>query len=131
MIPSETQGSRKPLVGDPINVVESRGDAFVAASQGGIAVLADSGDLTLIVPGGRVEILDASAFSPYVVATVEDSLVVWNLDELQPRRIDVEYPIERASFVGNTAVLAAATAGPLTWVDLVTGKTTPLDKRAS
>ena len=82
LIPSETQGSRKPLVGDPINIAESRGGAYVAASQGGIAVLADSGDLTLVIPAGRVDILDASAFSPYVVATVEERLFVWNLDEV-------------------------------------------------
>jgi hypothetical protein len=131
LIPWENQGSRKPLVGDPINIVESRGGVYVAASQGGIAVLADSGDLTLIIPAGRVDILDASAHSPYVVATVEERLVVWNLDEVQAQRIDVEFPIERAAFVGNTAVLAAHASGPMTWVDLVTGKAISLDKRAS
>ena len=131
LIPSETQGSRKPLVGDPINIVESRGGAYVAASQGGIAVLADSGDLTLIVPAGRVEILDASAHAPYVVATVEDRLLVWNLDEVQAHRIDVEAPIEAAAFIGNTNVLATHASGPASWIDLAAGKATPLDKRVS
>ncbi|HLL25448.1 MAG TPA: WD40 repeat domain-containing protein, partial [Kofleriaceae bacterium] len=131
LVPWDSQGSRKPLVGDPINIVEARGGTFVAASQGGIAVLADSGDLTLTVPAGRVEILDASPSSPYVVATVEEHLIVWNLDELQPRRIDVDAPVERAVFVGNAAALASHASGPLTWIDLATGKVTALDKRAA
>jgi hypothetical protein len=131
LIPSETQGSRKPLVGDPINIAESRGGAYVAASQGGIAVLADSGDLTLVIPAGRVDILDASAHSPYVVATVEERLVVWNLDEVQAKRIDVEAPIQRAELVGNTGLLAAHASGPMTWVDLAASKPIALDKRAS
>ena len=130
LIPSDMPGSRKPLVGEPINVVESKHRAYVAASQGGIAVLADSGDLTLTVPAGRVAILDASAASPYVVATVEDRLLVWNLDAILPRRIELAEPIEHAAFIGTTQLLTAHADGPLSWIDLAQGKATSLQIRA-
>jgi hypothetical protein len=129
--PAESTASRKPLVGDPINIVEARGRTFVAASQGGIAVLADSGDLALRLPEGRVEILDASADSPYVVATIEGRMLVWNLDDLQPQRIDVASSIERASFVGTTSILLSHSEGEPTWIDIATGKRTTLDRRIS
>jgi Protein kinase domain len=131
LTPAESTASRKPLVGEPLNIVEARGQTFIAASQGGIAVLADSGDLELTLPEGHVDILDASASSPYVVAMIEGRMLVWNLDEIQPQRIDVASSIERARFVGNTSIIVAHSEGEPTWIDIATGKRTPLDKRVS
>jgi WD40 repeat protein len=131
LIPSDSTTSRKPLVGEALNVVESRDGAFVAASTGGIAVLADAGDIPLTVPEGRVELLEASAFSPYVVAAVEERLIVWNLDDMRLRRFDLPDAVQTAAFVGNTNVLAAHASGPASWIDLASGKVTPLDKRVA
>ncbi len=128
-VPSEASHSRKPLIGDPINIVASRGNTMVAASQGGIAVLASSGDIPLSVPAGRVESLDASPHSPYVIATVEGRLLVWNLDEIQPRSIKAPQ-IELARFVGTGhAVATLFGERPLRWFDLATGAVTTYDQR--
>jgi len=127
-IPAESLATRKPLVGDPIGIVEARGDTMIAASRGGIAILADSGDLALTVPAGHVHIIEASPRSPYVVATIEERLLVWNLDELQPRRIDIA-DLERVHFIGNDHALAATAEGPLQWIDLQAGKLQPFETR--
>jgi hypothetical protein len=131
MIPADTTASRKPLVGEPINIAEARGNTVVAASQGGIAALHDSGDIALVLPAGRVEILDASAHSPYVVAAVEDHLLVWNLDEMQAKRIDVDAPVETMAFIGNDKLLASHSSGTPTWLDLSAAKAAQLPNRVS
>jgi hypothetical protein len=118
-------GPRRMLVGDPVALRESFGGAVVAGSQGGIAVLTDDGDHTLVIPGGRLDILEASARSPYVVGLVEDYLVVWNLADVLPRRLANQAPtLER--FIGNDRVLASYIDNTAAWIDLTTGKSTAL-----
>ncbi|MDQ3295597.1 MAG: WD40 repeat domain-containing serine/threonine protein kinase [Myxococcota bacterium] len=127
-IPAEGLAPRKPLVGDPLGLVEARGHTMIAGSRGGIAVLADTGDLAFTVPTGRVDIIEASPRSPYVIATIEDRLLVWNLDEIQPRKVPLAQ-IELARFVGNDLVLATSAESPLQWIDLATGKQQPAGDR--
>ncbi len=127
-LPAEGLAPRKPLVGDPLGLVEARGRTMIAGSRGGIAVLADTGDLAFTVPAGRVDIIEASPRSPYVIATIEDRLLVWNLDEIQPRKVPLAQ-IELARFVGNDHVLATSAEAPLQWIDLATGKQQPAGDR--
>ncbi len=123
-------GPRRMLVGDPVGLREAYDGAVVAGSQGGIAVLTDDGDHTLFIPAGRLDIVEASARSPYVVGVVEGYLLVWNLSEVLPRRLANQVPtLER--FVGNDRVLASYIDNTAEWIDLASGKSTPLGSWSS
>jgi hypothetical protein len=112
-------GPRKQLVGDPIGLREARGGTMVAGSTGGIAVLSEYGDHPLAAPFGHIDIIEASARSPWVLATVEGELFVWNLDDIEPRRLAPETP-GMARFVGSDHLIAGATEP--TWIDIPSGK---------
>jgi hypothetical protein len=121
---SETT-SRKQLVGEPLGVHESIDGVVVAAAHGGLAILTDDGDHSILVPSGRLEAVDASAKSPYVLGMTDGRMLVWNMTDLLPRRLAVRAStIER--FVGNARVLAAYFDAPAEWIDLATGKPKPI-----
>jgi hypothetical protein len=113
---------RKQMVGDPVGLRESHDRSVVAASQGGLAILTDDGDHVIPVPQGRLEIVDASARSPYVVGFIEGRMLVWNLAEMLPRRLAVQSATVEA-FTGNDRVLTAYLDTTAAWIDLTTRKT--------
>ncbi len=121
---SETT-ARKQMVGDAVGLRESMDGAMVAASVGGLAVLTDDGDHTIPLPDGRLEVLEASARSPFIVGMMEGRMLVWNLSEMLPRRLGTQAAVLEA-FTGNNRVLAAYADAPAEWIDLATRKTQPL-----
>ena len=121
---------RKQLVGDPVGLRESIDGVIVAGSHGGIALLTDDGDHSMSVPTGRLDIVEASARSPYVVGMTEGRMLVWNLSDVLPRRLATRAPIlER--FVGNDRVLASYIDTTAEWIDLTTRKKRQLEAAAS
>ncbi|HEU0031029.1 MAG TPA: serine/threonine-protein kinase [Kofleriaceae bacterium] len=116
----EQTGARRALVGGTVGLREGLDGAVIAASQGGIAVLTDEGDHTLYVPEGRVDIVEASPRSPYVVALTEGRLVAWDLTEILPRRLAGTPTMER--FVGNDSVFAAFDGNTAEWFELASRK---------
>jgi hypothetical protein len=108
---------RKQMIGDPVGLRESINGAVIAASIGGLAVLTDDGDHTIALPEGRLQFLEASARSPYVVGLIEGRMLVWNLTEVLPRRLDTGVATLEA-FTGNDRVLVAYQDAPAQWIDL-------------
>jgi hypothetical protein len=86
IVPTELPSTRQ-LSGLAVGLAVSRGGTIVSGATGGITVISDDGDHVLPLQGARVEGVAASPRSPYVVAQLEGRLLVWNLDEIQPRRL--------------------------------------------
>jgi len=108
---------RKQMIGEPVGLRETLDGAVVAASVGGLAVLTDDGDHVVPMPEGRLEIVEASTRSPYVVGFVEGRLLVWNLADMLPRRLGAR-AATREAFTGNDRVLIAYPDEPAEWLDL-------------
>ena len=116
---------RKQVVGEPVGLRESIDGTVVAGSHGGLAVLTDDGDQSLLVPTGRLETIEASARSPYVVGMIENRMLVWDLSEFLPRRLAVRVATTE-KFAGNARVFAAYQDAPAEWIDLaVNGRFAP------
>jgi WD40 repeat protein len=124
MIGPDSAGPRHQLTGVPVGLAESRGHTIVAGSEDGIAVLSDLGDHSLSVPTGRLTTLAASPRSPFILGAIEGRLLVWNLDEIEPKQIAAR--ATSAMFVGSDAVIATFVDGPAQWIDLTTGTSRPL-----
>jgi len=117
---------RKQLRGQPVGLVEARGGTVVAGAASGLTVMSDDGDHLLPVQGVRIEAVVASPRSPYVVARLEGRLLVWNLDEIQPRRV-AEQPVDGVALVGADQVITGGTPdGPAQLIDIATGVAEPL-----
>jgi Protein kinase domain len=115
--------AHKPVTGTPIGLRVARGNTIVAGgNQGLITVLSDDGDEVLRAPSSRILSIEASPRSPYIIAIVDDArLLVWNLDDIQPRRVTTAQPAG-AGFIGADQVLASFGAeAPAQWIDLRTG----------
>jgi hypothetical protein len=127
----EDAAPRKQIDGVPVGLHAARGGVVVAGSSSRLVVLSAFGDRSIDVPTGKLELLDAHPRSPYVVGAIEDQLLVWNLDDIEPRRI-ASGPRgerrERAPLLllgASHAITAFGDAGPQ-WIDLASGKAEPL-----
>ncbi len=125
MVSRTAATQRKQMIGQSVGMRETIDGAVVAASIGGLAVLTDDGDHTIAIPEGRLEVLEASANSPYVVGMIEGRMLVWNLAELLPKRLGTRAPTLEA-FTGPDRLLTAFADAPAEWIDLATGKTQTL-----
>jgi hypothetical protein len=118
--------TRKQLSGTAVGIVAARGETMVAGATGGLTVMSPSGDRVLPLQAARVQRVLASPRSPYVIAQLEGRLLVWNLDEVQPRRL-TKQPTGRAVFATSGLVIAGGTADqPAQAIDLATGAARPL-----
>ncbi|MEJ7600720.1 MAG: protein kinase [Kofleriaceae bacterium] len=124
MVSRDEGGVRRPIDGEPAGLREARGGTIVAGSKGGLVILSDRGEHTLQIPSGQLDIVEASARSPYVLATIENYLLVWNLDEIQPRMLATELPAF-ADFLRSDRVLATFD-GVARVLALATGRATTL-----
>ena len=115
---------RRQLVGRPVGLGEARDHTMIAASEEGIAVLSPRGDHYIGIPTGRLTRLAVSSSSPYVLGAIDERLLVWNLDDIQPMKV-ADHPAT-ATFVGSSAVIATYVDAPAQWIDLATGKTKTL-----
>ena len=119
---------RRPLRGTAVGVAVARGGAVVVAATGGLTVLSDDGDgdHLLAVQGAHVEAVVARPSSPYVIAQLEDRLLVWNLDDIQPRRL-ADRPAAGALFAGsNQVIVGGPDDAPAQAIDVATGAARPL-----
>ena len=117
---------RKPISGTPVGIVEARGGTMVAGASDGLTVMSEDGDHVLPLQAARVERVVASPRSPYLVAQLEGRLLVWNLDDIQPRRL-VDQPTGPALFTDPDHVIAGGTLNIAAQaIDLTTGTAQPL-----
>jgi hypothetical protein len=109
---TEVARSRQ-LSGTAVGLAESSRGNVVSGATGGVTVISDDGDHLLPLQGARIEGLAASPRSPYVVASLDSRLLVWNLDEIQPRRLldmpACDTPACGARFAAADQVIVAGT----------------------
>jgi WD40 repeat protein len=120
--------NHRALTGDPVGVRESRGGTVVVGSTSTVVVMSAAGIVELKVPSGRVEIIEASPRSPFVLAAIDHQVIVWNLDDVQPRILGNELP-QLARFVGDR-VLASYVEDPARLYDLSRGTSRELPRLA-
>ncbi len=120
---------RKQLPAQDLGIHIARNDTVLAASTNGIYALSDDGDQILFAPVPQLQSLDASPHSAYVVATSEGSLLAWNLDEIQGKRI-VDGATS-ARFTGSDRIVAVFDSEPARWIDLATSQVTPVETSAA
>ncbi len=118
MVSAQAARPRKQLQ-KPIGLEEARDDTIIAGGEEQLVVLTDHGDVALAPPAGRFGMVRASPNSPYVVATIAERLLVYNLDEIQPRVAGTQ--IATARFVTGDDLVATTLDGPAQWIDLATG----------
>ena len=115
VVSREGSKMRRPLTG-ALSLHEARAGTIVAATDNAIAVLSDLGDHTFGIPRGRLEVAQASPHSPFVIAAVAGHLLVWNLDDVQPRQIATQ--IATAFFAGKDQVIATSADAPDQMIEL-------------
>jgi ribosomal protein L12E/L44/L45/RPP1/RPP2 len=120
---------RRQITGDPVGIVESRRKAIVAGASGGLMVISEDGDHLLPLHAVHAERVLASPRAPYVIAQLADRLLVWNLDDIQPRRLTDELP-GGALFATSDQVITGGTGDPANIpaqaIDVATGAAQPL-----
>jgi hypothetical protein len=79
------QAERKRLEGEAVSLATGKGGLIVAAATNQLVTISADGDHVLPLRGARIEGVAASPGSPYVVAMLAGRLLVWNLDDIQPR----------------------------------------------
>jgi hypothetical protein len=99
---------RRSITGSPAGLAEARGDTMIAGASDGITVMSEDGDRVLPLTAARVEWVVASPRSPYLLAQVEGRLLLYNLDDIQPRRLS-DNPTGVALFADPDHVIAGGT----------------------
>jgi hypothetical protein len=130
---SRDEGAEPPALkqvsGDPIDIVEARGRTIVAGATGGLTVISDDGDRRLPLQAVVLEHVFASPRSPYVIGQLEGRLLVWNLDDIQPRRIADEAPGGALFATADQVITGGTLDGPAQSVNTVTAAAQPLGAR--
>src|SRR4029077_20430692 len=96
---------RKPISDNPRGRAEPRGGTMIAGASDGITVISEDGDHMLPLTAARIERVVASPRSPYLLAPVEGPLLLWNFDDIQPRRLSDD-PTGHALFADPDHVIA-------------------------
>ncbi|HEY4182210.1 MAG TPA: serine/threonine-protein kinase [Kofleriaceae bacterium] len=118
-------GLRK-AIGHANGLEEARNGSVVAGSDDVVEILRDAGDHFLAAPNSRISHVSASPASPYVIAAVDDRLLEWNLDDVEPQELATM--VDSAYFVGNDQVLTTSYGGYPSRVDLRTQVSKQLDE---
>jgi hypothetical protein len=100
--------SFRQLSGAPVGLAESRGGTVVCGATGDVTVISDDGDHVLSLQGARIEGIAASPRSPYVIAQLDGRLLVWDLDQILPRRL-IDKPSGVALFATADQVIVGGT----------------------
>jgi hypothetical protein len=117
---------KKQISGEAIGITLARGGTIVAGATGGLTVISDDGDRRLPLQAVRLEHIFASPRSPYVIGQFEGRLLVWNLDDIQPRRIGDEAPGGALFATAEQVITGGTNDGPAQSIDTVTAAAQPL-----
>ena len=117
---------REQLRGDAVGIAVARGGTVIAAASEGLTIMSDDGDRVLPLQGAHVETVVASPSSPYVIAQLENRLLVWNLDDIQPRRLAERPPMGALFASSDQVILGGVDDTPARSIDLATGAAHPL-----
>jgi serine/threonine protein kinase/WD40 repeat protein len=112
---------RQQVSGAPVGMVAARGGAAVAAATAGLMMMSADGDRVMPLQGAHIQGVVASPRSPYVIAELEGRLLVWNLDDIQPRKL-ADAPAGGAQFASADQILTGGTTEePAQAIDVATG----------
>ncbi|MBL0218637.1 MAG: serine/threonine protein kinase [Myxococcales bacterium] len=105
----------------------AREDVVVSVDDtaGGILVLSADRDLRIQPPIRGLYRYAASPHGHFVVGAGEGRLLIWDLDVLLPRRIPVPY-MHGFTLVGRDEAIVKSANEPWVWIDLATGKSSPI-----
>jgi WD40 repeat protein len=112
-----------------LGVREARGGTVIAGRPLAITLMSDDGDRTLASPL-RLARVEASPHGPFVIGASDKQLLVWDLDDLQPRHA-VDAPPTGALFVTGDALIVTYIDEPAQWLDLRTNKAASLGVSAA
>jgi WD40 repeat protein len=117
----------RKLNGDyTLGLHEARGGTLVTGGpQGVVAVITPDDDQVVHTPQLRLTRVETSPHSPWIVGATDDRLLVWDLDQIEPRRID-QTTVEGAAFVTGDELVVTYADQPAQWIDLRTGAARPL-----
>jgi len=118
--------AKKQIPGTAIDIALARGGTIVAGATGGLTVISDDGDRRLPLQAVVLEHIFASPRSPYVIGQLEGRLLVWNLDDIQPRRIADEAPNGALFATADQVITGGTLDGPAQSVNTVTAAAQPL-----
>jgi hypothetical protein len=111
-----------PLAGVPRGLVASRAGTVVAGATLGLTVISPVGVRVLPLQGLRVERVAASPRSPYLIAALDGHLLVWNLDDVQPRVL-ADNVAGRVGFAtADHVIIGGSEDEPAQWIDVASGK---------
>ncbi|HEY0193851.1 MAG TPA: hypothetical protein VGC42_22195, partial [Kofleriaceae bacterium] len=113
---------RLQLSGDVVGLATSGGGTVIAAASAELLVMSPYGERHMPLQGVRVEGVYASPRAPYLIAAVEDRLLVWNLADNQPRRVDEAPPGGARFATADQIVVGGSYDRPARVVDIATGK---------
>lgn len=97
---------------------------LVAGRPMGFSILTNQGDRSVPSPV-RIGKLAASPRSGYVVAAADNRVLAWDLDQIVPKQLG-DHAITGAQLVTGDQLLITNADAPAQWLDLATGKETPL-----
>ena len=117
---------REQLRGDAVGIAVARGGTVIAAASEGLTIMSDDGDRVMPLQAAHVETVVASPSSPYVIAQLESRLLVWNLDDIQPRRLAGRPPGGALFASSDQVILGGVDDTPARSIDLATGAAQPL-----
>ena len=117
---------KKQISGEPVGIALARGGTIVAGATGGLTVISADGDRRLPLQAVVLEHIFASPRSPYVIGQLEGRLLVWNLDDIQPRRIADEAPNGALFATADQVITGGTLDGPAQSVNTVTAAAQPL-----
>ncbi len=111
--------------GHTLGVHTGRENVVISGNpQGELVVLSDYGDHMLTAPL-PIERVATSARGEWIVAAAEGMLLVWNLEQFEPRSFSA-YPPASARFITGDTMLLTYQNESAEWIDLRTGKATEL-----
>jgi len=112
-----------------LGVHEGRENVVISAKPlGEIVVLSDYGDHLLRTPL-PLERIATSSRGQWIVAAAEGMLLVWNLEQFEPRSF-TSYPPSSARFVTADSMIVTYQNDTAEWIDLRSGKVTEARRAA-
>jgi len=125
MMPIRDDKLRVTSEGHTLGLYEGREKVVISAKPSGeLVVLSDYGDHVLRAPQ-PIERVAASARGPWIVAAADGMLLVWNIEQFEPRSY-ANVPPSSARFVTGDSMIVTYQNESAEWLDLRTGKATEL-----
>jgi Protein kinase domain len=100
----------------------TKGDFVVGAARTALRVFDGFHEYQVPLPATPMTLLRASPRSPYILAVCANLVLVWNVEDIMPRRITVPSYAQVVT-LGRDQAWTITNAGPALAIDLATGKT--------